>query len=339
MILVTGGTGFLGKRLVRKLVGPNGQRIRCLVRPGTSPEIFHPALADVPEVNLEMFPASFNDKAALKRALEGVDIVYHLAASKRGSAASMVANTVVGSDNLYRACVDERVSRFVLISSFGVMGVAKLSRGAIVDESVPIEEYPEQRDAYSFSKCLQEELAWEYFKCHELPLVVIRPGVIFGPGSEILSARVGLKLFGLFLHLGGSNLVPLTYVDNCADAIILAGTTPDIEGEVFCVVDDDIPTSRKILKRYRREVAPLRTIRIPYIFLKLLARFNVWYTNRTNGFLPAIFTPYKVASTWKSQRFTSQKAKKLLKWNPKIPMSDALNITYSSLAKSQTGGE
>ena len=58
--------------------------------------------------------------------------------------------------------------------------------------------------------------------------------------------------FGIFLHLGGSNPIPFTYVDNCADAIVLAGLTPGVDGEVFNVVDDNLPTSRQFLRLYKQ---------------------------------------------------------------------------------------
>lgn len=334
MVLVTGGLGFLGRRLVKKLVESGCKNIRCLVRPGTLPDVLVSILGEIPDLNLELFPASFNDNIALQKALEGVSIVYHLAASVTGSAAAMVANTVAGSDNLYQACIDSSVSRFVLVSSFSVIGVANVSRKSVIDENTPMEEHPELRDTYALSKYMQEALAWEYFDSDKLPLVVIRPGVIFGPGNQILGGRVGLNIFGFFLHLGGSNLLPLTYVDNCADAIMLAGTVPEITGEVFCIVDDDIPTSRQILRRYKKEVARLRVIPVPYMLLRLIAYFNLWYTNRTNGHLPAVFTSYKVKTLWKGKKFNNQKAKEMLNWAPRVSMKDGLDMTYSFLVNS-----
>jgi nucleoside-diphosphate-sugar epimerase len=157
----------------------------------------------------------------------------------------------------------------------------------------------------------------------------VRPGPIFGPGQAILGGRVGLSLFGLFLHLGGGNVIPLTYVENCADAVIQAGLIPDIEGEVFCIVDDDSPTSRQLLKRYRRRVAPIRFVRVPFVALRQLSRLNAWYSRRTNGHLPAVFTPYKVDAMWKGQRYSNSKAKRLLHWAPRIPMEEALSATFA----------
>ena len=90
----------------------------------------------------------------------------------------MVANTVLGSDNLYRACLEVAVARFVLVSSFSVIGTAALPRGSVVQENVPMEPYPERRGAYAFSKHRHEILAWRYAKDNSLPLVVVRPGVI-----------------------------------------------------------------------------------------------------------------------------------------------------------------
>lgn len=330
MILVTGATGFLGSRLLRKLAQRNDRPIRCLVRPGTPKHVLDHLLADLPPRDIEIFPASFNDETAVRNAVTGVQTVYHTASSKQGSFAALVANNVATAEYLYQAALDQGVSRFVLVSSLGVSGVADLPRGAVVDEGVPMDEHPDRRDPYSFSKHLQESLVWKYAE-RGLPVVVIRPGVIFGLGRDILTVRIGLHVFGVFLHLGGRNPIPLTYVDNCADAVVLAGMVPGIDGEVIIVVDDNLPTSQSLLQRYRCEVRSLRVIRIPYRVLRLLARMNVWYTNRTDGQLPAIFTPYKVDSAWKAQKFTNAKAKTLLGWRPKVSMRDALDLTFSSL--------
>ena len=98
-----------------------------------------------------------------------------------------------------------------------------------------------------------------------LPYVIIRPGAVFGPGKSAITGRVGINTFGFFIHLGGGNVLPLTYVDNCAEAIVMAGIKPGIEGEVFNVVDDDLPTSNRSSFEPTREgsVASLFGCRIP----------------------------------------------------------------------------
>jgi dihydroflavonol-4-reductase len=332
MRVVTGAAGFLGREIVRALVRQGAQKIRCLVRPGTSPDRLALTDAAASGVDLEIFPCRLEDPAALRAALRGARIVYHAAAGKKGAPASLVQATVVASEHVYRAALKEDVSRFVLVSSFGTMGVADLPRNAVVDEEVVLEPRPDARDPYSFAKQRQEALAWRYQKEEGLPLVVVRPGFIFGPGQEILGSRIGLRLFGVFLHLGGSNAVPLTYVENCADAVALAGTASDAEGRIFNVVDDDLPTSAELLRRYRREVERLRVLPVPYRTLRLLARANAWYSERTEGHLPAVFTPYKVDSMWKPQRYSNARAKAVLGWHPRVSMAVALDRTFAALA-------
>ncbi len=65
----------------------------------------------------------------------------------------------------------------------------------------------------------------EYGEKRGLPYVIVRPGVVYGPGIKGIHGRIGIDTFGPFLHLGGSNRIPLTYMDNCAEAIVLAGLT------------------------------------------------------------------------------------------------------------------
>lgn len=331
MILVTGGAGFLGRRVVRALAGRGVPRIRCLVRPGT------PASAvptGFPGCAVELVMASFNDAAGLRRAFDGVEVVYHVAAAKRGSAPALVADTVVGSDNVLQAALSANVARFVLVSSLGVIHAAGLPIGGVVDESVPLDPHPEWRDAYTFSKHRQETLAWEYAR-RGLPLVVVRPGVIFGPGEPLLHTRVGLRVPGMFLQLGRPNAIPLTYVENCADAVALAGLKPDLRDAVVCVVDDDLPLGREILRRYRREIERLRVVTVPYSVMRQLARLNVWYHERTQGHFPVLCTPYEVASIWKRLRYVNRAAKERLGWSPRVDMRTALDETFRALAEAQ----
>ena len=175
-------------------------------------------------------------------------------------------NSVVTTRNLLDAARRHGcLRRFVNVSSFAVYDGTSRRRRRLLDESCPLEPHPELRgDAYCFAKVKQDELVGEYGARFGIPYVIVRPGYVYGPGNEAITGRVGIGTFGIFLHLGGSNTLPLTYVDNCAEAIVLAGVTAGIDGEVFNVVDDDLPSSRQFLGLYKRNVRHFRSIYLPH---------------------------------------------------------------------------
>ncbi|MCC6558638.1 MAG: NAD(P)-dependent oxidoreductase [Polyangiaceae bacterium] len=328
--LVTGSNGFLGAALVDRLLAHGEEGVRCLVRPASN----RARLQEIEArrgVPLEIVVGSLGSKEAAAKALDGVDVIYHLAAAMGGPAADMFLSTVVGSKNLLEAVVQAgRSIKIVLVSSFGVYGVADLPRGHVVTESTPLEPHPERRDLYSQSKLRQEKLFWEYQARHHFPLVVLRPGVIYGPGGNAFSSRVGMNLLGVFLHLGGENVLPLSYVDNCAEAIALAGRSGAAVGQVYNVHDDDLPTCGEYLRRYKREVRPIRSLRIPYVALTGLSRVVERYHRWSKGQLPAIFTPYKTATSWKGNRFDNGKLKSL-GWAPLVSTEEGIRRTFEHL--------
>jgi nucleoside-diphosphate-sugar epimerase len=193
-----------------------------------------------------------------------------------------------------------------------------------------LENHPEKRDVYSHAKWRQEKLFRDYRTEHDLPLVIIRPGVIYGPGGGAMSARIGLNLFGLFLHLGDNNTIPLTYVDNCAEAIVVAGSAPDSIGESYNVHDDDLPKAKDYLQRYRREVEKLKYIPVPYEVMKWMSGMVERYNRYSKGQLPAIFTPYKTANLWKKHHFSNAKLK-ALGWKQIVGTEEGLARTFEYL--------
>jgi nucleoside-diphosphate-sugar epimerase len=327
-VLVTGATGFLGKALVARLLARGEKDVRCFQRPGSDPSAIEALARAHPDARVEPFVASLGSPAGAASALEGVDTVYHLAASLAGAPADIFLSTVVASKNLLEALVaTARPIKVVLVSSFGVYGVAGLPPGTVVDESTPLEEHPERRDVYSYAKLRQETLFREYRSRHGFPLVVLRPGIIYGPGGSRFSARVGLDLAGLFLFLGGNNTLPLTYVENCADALVVAGQSASAEGQTYNVVDDDLVTARQYLARYSAEVRRPRVVPIPYPALQVLSRMVAAYSRWSKGQLPAVFTPYKTATSWKPTRFTNARLK-ALGWDPVVPTDEGLRRTF-----------
>ncbi len=330
-ILVTGATGFLGTALIERLLAHGDKDIRCFVRPGTSRARLEALAARYPDAKIEFFEGTLTSKESAERAVEDVDLVYHLAASLLGAAADIFLNTVVASKNLLEGIAKtKRAIKVVLVSSFGVYGVAELPGGHMVDENTPLEAHPERRDLYSQAKLRQERLFWEYHEIYKFPLVVIRPGVIYGPRGSALSARVGLNLFGLFLHLGRDNLLPLSYVDNCAEAIVIAGHSAEANGQVYNVHDDDLPTCAEYLEMYKREIKPMRSIRLPYTATQAMSFLVERYHRFSQGQLPAIFTPYKTATSWKGNRFDNAKLKRL-GWKQIVPTAEGIRRTFDYL--------
>ena len=260
-------------------------------------------------------------------AVKGIKVIYHLAAGTgTKSFSEAVMNSVVTTRNLLDASLREgTLRRVVNISSFTVYTNKNKPRRNVLDELCPVEEHPETRgDAYCYAKVKQDELVLSYGRQFGIRYVIVRPGYVYGPGKQVISGRVGVDTFGFFLHLGGSNSIPFTYVDNCADAIALAGLKEGIDGEVLNVVDDELPSSRQFLRLYKKNVRRFRSLYLPHPLSYAFCWLWEWYSRWSEGQLPLAFNRSRWYVEWKNTRYSNSKLKGLVGWSPKVPLAEGL---------------
>jgi nucleoside-diphosphate-sugar epimerase len=338
-ILVTGSNGFIGARVVEALLRRGYTNLRCFIRPSSHLEKLdevidrHHARGTVRFISGDLLSAEDCIRAA-----QDVTVVYHLAAGFDKSFAGAFLGSAVTTRNLIEAFLRHGTpKRLVNVSSFAVYSNFQMKRGALLDENAPLEDAHQERyNPYGFGKLKQEEIVRDYGTRRNLPYVILRPGAVFGPGSRALSGRIGTDAFGIFIHVSSSNVLPLTYVDNCAEAIVLAGLVPGIDGEIFNVVDDDLPTSKQVLEAYRRKVSGFRSIPLPYPVAYGLSAFWEFYSRRTQGQLPPAFNRRRCSADWKSNRYSNAKLSQALEWKPRIDMKTALSNFLGQFEKSAT---
>ena len=179
-ILVTGGTGFLGQHLVRHLVEA-GDHVRVLSRTPSR---------DLERLEVEWVEGSVLDREALRKALAGCDQVYHLAglvSRNPDHARAMYQVHVDGTRTLCEVACEIGVDRVALASSSGTIGVSTDAE-PIPDEAAP---YPIERVGrwpYYLSKIYQEQVALSFYRERSLPLVIVNPSLLLGPGDDRLSS-------------------------------------------------------------------------------------------------------------------------------------------------------
>lgn len=327
-VLLTGAAGFLGSRVADSLLRQGIDDLRLHVRQGLPTHLLEALRSAHPRARIECCAANLMSRAELPALLDGVECLVHAAAGMRGHPADMFANTVLGTRNVLEAAAQAGVRRIVLISSFSVYRTSGLRTGALLDESVPIEPVGADKGPYAYAKTRQEQLVQEFKQRLGFETVILRPGVIYGPGGGAFSSRVGIRAMGMFFSLGGSALLPLTYVENCADAVACA-TLKAQDSSVFNVVDAQLPTCRAYLAAYRREVRALRTLPVPYPALLLGSRWLAAYHKRSNGQLPALFTPYVVRSMYRPLRY-SNAALAAIGWRQRVPTAEALARSFQA---------
>lgn len=216
-VAVTGGTGFLGSYLVRDLLA-TGVTVSVLARP--SPRADRLAAAGV-----EIVSGDLRDAGSIARAVKDADIVYHLAAKVGAAPRNEYYETNVGgTENLLTACAGNGVGKLVYASSLAVYG--PVSEGGSIDEFTPFDDKPQLRDPYSESKIAADRLVSSFAMKTRLPTVIVREGIIFGPGRGLPAGMFAFRLGNVDVVFGESaNHLPLNYVENLIDAMQAAAAS------------------------------------------------------------------------------------------------------------------
>ena len=234
--LVTGGSGFLGNRLARALV-ERGDRVRALVRDPVG-------AADLSTIGVELVQGDMTDEASLRRAVEGVDRVFHTAGLVGDwlDRRQAVEVNVEGTRRLLAAAVDAGVTRAVHVSSLSVLGT---KHHHDTDEAGPYS----YGDAYTDTKIDSEQVALEFAVGGGIEVVVIRPGFVYGPGdNHFLIPLVERLRRGRFAFVGdGGKELNTVYVDDVVRVALLADETPRAAGQVYNVTDGRNTTIREFV--------------------------------------------------------------------------------------------
>ena len=252
-VLVTGATGFTGGHLAQHLVN-RGDTVRALVRPRSRPRF---DASPLPSKGVAAFEGDLNDRASLARAVEGVDVVYHIAATYREAGqpdSAYRAINVDGTRNLLEAAKLARVRRVVHCSTGGVHGHIA---NPPANEDAPFNP----GDVYQDTKLAAEQLAREFGTTNELDVVVARPIGIYGPGDTRF-----LKMFrgiarGRFPMIGsGQAFYHLTYIDDLVEGFRLCGTVPAARGRTYILAGPRYTTLEQLVHLVAKElnVAPPR---------------------------------------------------------------------------------
>jgi dihydroflavonol-4-reductase len=316
-VLVTGAGGFIGRHVVRHQLA-RGRTVRALDRDAAGMSDFNPSNS------LEVILGDVSDPETQRKAVEHVDIVFHLASAhlERGIPESEFYRVNVDAlRSLLEASRSARVQRFVHMSSCGIYGN--------VEKSPANEDGPFHPDiAYEKSKLAGEQAAQAFYETYGLPIVVVRPVWVYGPGCTRTARLFRMISTGKFLMVGqGRNLRSGIYITDLLDALELCATRPGIEGEAFIVTHDTPLMVRQIVEEMARVLGvPPPRLRIPI----WLARCVATLAEASAAVLrrqPAI-SRRSLKFFTNDAGFTCEKARRMLGFEPRVPLGTGLELTY-----------
>ncbi len=314
-VLVTGGGGFLGRALVERLRA-GGDSVRLLLR-------------RVPEGSGDdVVVGSLGQPDVVDRAVQGVEVVYHVGAAMKGGKEEFEQGTVWGTRNIVDACVRHGVKRLVYVSSMSVVDHAGHRNGTPITESSPLEPHPDRRGVYTQTKVRAEQMVLEAIREQGLRAVIVRPGQIFGPGAEHVTPNGVIGIAGRWIVAGdGSRQLPLVYRDDVIDALILAEHAEGALGQIINVVDTTTVTQNDYLLAASRKQT-LRIQRMPVWALAVLAWKIEVLGKMMKRDVP--LSRYKIQSLKPLWPFETAKAREVLGWSPRVGTAEGLRRTFGN---------
>jgi nucleoside-diphosphate-sugar epimerase len=237
--LITGATGFIGRHIVAACRERNHQ-VTALVRPTSDTR-------ELEQLGATLYKGELTDVGLVRSAVTEVDVVVHAAAKVGdwGPVDEYRKVNVEGLRGLLDGCKGQAISRFIHIGSLGVYA-ARHHYGT--DESEPLPR--RHRDGYSQSKIEAEQLALRYYDEFGVPVVVLRPGFVYGPGDRAVMPRLidGLRRRAVrYVGARGQRALNTICVGNLLHAIFLAIDNEQAVGQVFNLTDGEAVSKRRFI--------------------------------------------------------------------------------------------
>ena len=315
-VLVTGGTGFTGKALVRRLLDDGHEVVALDYKEGLKTQ-------EIRDWGAEVVIGSVTDPEVADRVTEGVDVVHHLAAAFREldvPDSYYHDVNVGGTREMLEASVRHRVRKLIYCSTCGVHGNVADSPA---DENAPINA----ADYYQQTKYEAEPVVREFFE-RGLETVTLRPAAIYGPGDPerffMIFRRVAAGRFPMFGD--GSTLYHPLYIDSLVDALVLAQAPGVGAGEAYLIADADYLSIEDLVKAVGRSMDI--EVKIPHypVWPVVIAGHVCEKVCRPFGITPPIF-PRRVDWFRQVRAFRIDKAKRDLNYRPKVGIDEGLRLT------------
>ncbi len=320
--LITGATGFVGGHLAEASVA-RGWQVRALIRPSGD-------AGPLERLGVTAVRGDLTDAAALRTALGGADVVFHCAAKVGdwGPVEDYRAVNVEGLRALLEACRARPLRRFVHLSSLGVYE-ARHHRGT--DETEPL---PERHfDGYTQTKVEAEHLALRCAREHAVPVVVLRPGFVYGPRDRTVLPKLLEELRRRRVrYLGrGGRAMNCIYVANLVDAMFLAAEKEGVVGHVYNLTDGEPVSKRRFIEALADGVGVPRPrpVPVPLWVARPLARWLEARARRRGATKAPVLTQARVKFLGLDLDFSIEKARRELGYRPRVSFDEGMRETVA----------
>lgn len=317
-VLVTGATGFVGSHVVEALIR-RGDSVRALARAGADATLLE-------RLSAQIIRGDLSEPTSLKAAVEGVDVVVHCAArvGDWGPVDEYRKVNVEGLRALLDATLGKPLHRFVHVSTLGVYE-ARHHHGT--DETEPL---PERHiDGYTQSKVEAERLVLQYHRKQHVPIVILRPGFVYGPRDRTVLPRLAERLNeGSVIYIArGKYALNTTFVGNIADAVVLAIDNPDAVGEVFNITDGEFVSKRRFFEAVADGLGVRRPKSFPPVpvwLARMLANWREGKFRRENRPNPPRITQAQLKFAGLNLDFSIAKARTRLGYSPRVLFDEGM---------------
>lgn len=316
-VAITGASGFLGGALA-KAYRERGDEVVALVRKSSD-------TAMLEDIEARLVVGELTEPESFNRLVDGADLGIHCAAMATdfGPWEKFQAINVDASRLFFDACLKSHVGRIIYISSVAVYGNGHHHRGT--DEETSYESIV--IDNYTRSKIMAERIAYDYIDQHKLPLVIIRPGYIWGNGDRAIMPKMieAIKKHRVAVINDGENLMNLSHVDNVVQGVMLAAENEKAIGRVYNITDGSKVTTKRFFEDLMNILGVDMRIRsFPYVPSYMAAVLAEMYCRLTGYKNYPPITRYTVKMGKYDQVFDISRAIYELGYKPKVRYKEGM---------------